>query len=304
MSTARSSLFALWCVLVGGTAGAQGAPPTTRLITTRDGAHLAVQVVEPKGESSTTFVILHGGPGVTHDYLRPEWDALSVFGRVVYYDQRGCGGSTRRGPYSWQGHVRDLDDLLAEVSPTKPVVLAGSSWGTQLALAYAFYHQRRVSALVLSGVVPWPGLGLPPATATLDSFSRGEGRYPYARNDSVPAASMPLVIRGPRGDSLQRALSVCQHVTLLLTPAKTSMPPLDSLRRISVPTLLIAGDNLTNLPPDGSAGIANVLTRARRVVLLGAGHDPWIENPSQFFREVGAFLDSLPDSTRTKNHEE
>jgi proline iminopeptidase len=107
---------------------------------------------ESVGRGSETIVVLHGGPGLPHDYMRPEWDRLAASGRVIYYDQNGCGQSDRVPPYGWQSQVEDLDRLLSALAPGKRVVLAGSSWGSLLALAYTYDHADRVKALILSGV--------------------------------------------------------------------------------------------------------------------------------------------------------
>lgn len=61
------------------------------------------------GQEPTTVIVLHGGPGATHQYLRPEFDALTKTARVIYYDQRGCGKSDPAASYTWQEHVADLN---------------------------------------------------------------------------------------------------------------------------------------------------------------------------------------------------
>jgi pimeloyl-ACP methyl ester carboxylesterase len=154
----------------------------TPLLTSAQGPTEAepIHVVEV-GSGPTTVIVLHGGPGLGHQYLRPEWDILGGHYRVVYYDQRGCGQSTRRGPYRWEQHVTDLHSLVLRYKAHGPVVLAGSSWGSWLALLYAWSHPHEVDALVLSGMPPWPigrpqGLDAPPHQLpphALDSLPRG-----------------------------------------------------------------------------------------------------------------------------------
>jgi pimeloyl-ACP methyl ester carboxylesterase len=106
------------------------------------------------GQDGATTIVLHGGPGIPHGYLRPEFDRLTAVGRVVYYDQRGCGRSTREDAASWEDHVADLDRLIDRVGGA-PVYLAGSSWGSYLALLFAVRHPERVRALVLGSPPPW-----------------------------------------------------------------------------------------------------------------------------------------------------
>src|SRR5260370_39203873 len=42
-----------------------------------------------------TMIMLHGGPGFDHTYLRPWLDPMSGFARLIYIDQPGCGRSQR-----------------------------------------------------------------------------------------------------------------------------------------------------------------------------------------------------------------
>lgn len=118
------------------------ARPSSRL----DNAHPspAHTFVQRMSQRSPVLVVVNGGPGVSHDYLRPKWDRAAGFAGLVYYDQRGCGRSERRPPYRWQMHVEDLDDVIDRVAGRKRVVLAGSSWGTWLVLLYTLEHPERV----------------------------------------------------------------------------------------------------------------------------------------------------------------
>lgn len=113
------------------------------------------------GSGPVTLIVLHGGPAMTHRYLRPEWDALADEARLVYYDQRGCGWSEPTDSVSWERHVADLDSIVAAVRDDAPVVLAGSSWGSILAVLYAYRHPDRITALVLSGVPDLEGRFFP-----------------------------------------------------------------------------------------------------------------------------------------------
>ncbi len=139
------------------------------------------------GSGPATILVLHGGPGLGHQYLRPEWDAAARHYRVVYYDQRGCGRSMRRGPFSWEQHVADLHELVSHYRRSGPVVVAGSSWGSQLALLYAWKHPGEVSALILSGTPQWP---IPSETyrrARSRMWTAGPPSYMPHMPDSLPA---------------------------------------------------------------------------------------------------------------------
>ena len=96
------------------------------------------------GDKADVIIVLHGGPSVQHQYLRTEFDALSEVGMVIYYDQRGCGKSKDAGSYVWQERVKDLKRVVNTVSKGKKVILAGSSCGSLLAMAYTYSHLEYV----------------------------------------------------------------------------------------------------------------------------------------------------------------
>jgi len=100
-------------------------------------------------------VVLHGGPGADHGYLRPGFDALARGRTLVYYDQRGGGRSPvpREVPTGWREHVADLEALRVERGHER-LALAGYSWGGLLALLYTLEHPARVSHLALVSPAP------------------------------------------------------------------------------------------------------------------------------------------------------
>jgi proline iminopeptidase len=109
------------------------------------------------GEGAPLFV-LHGGPGASHDYLRPQFDAIASNSgkRLIYYDQRGGGRSPLLPsvkPGTWQDHVADLD-LMRSHQNVARADLVGYSWGGLLALLYAVTHPERVGKLALVSPAP------------------------------------------------------------------------------------------------------------------------------------------------------
>src|SRR5688500_16535115 len=114
----------------------------------RAGGTLPLHVVRV-GSGAPPIIVLHGGPGIRQNYRRAEWDILSDLSTVIYYDQRGCGLSSRAGPHHWRQHVADLHALIQRESPRAPVTIAASSWGSYLALLYAHTHPDDAAALIL-----------------------------------------------------------------------------------------------------------------------------------------------------------
>jgi proline iminopeptidase len=114
-----------------------------------------VTLFERRIGSGPPTVVLHGGPGAHHDYLRPGFDRLANRRMLIYYDQRGGGRSAvpREVPVGWREQVEDLE-ALRSLWGIDRLSIAGYSWGGLLALLYAVEHPGRVERLGLVSAAP------------------------------------------------------------------------------------------------------------------------------------------------------
>ncbi|HEV3187091.1 MAG TPA: proline iminopeptidase-family hydrolase [Acidimicrobiales bacterium] len=103
----------------------------------------------------TPLVVVHGGPGCTHDYLLA-LTAIAESGRpVVHYDQLGGGRSTHlpdRGGDFWtvQLFLDELDNLLDSLGIADDYHLLGQSWGGMLGAEHAIRQPTGLRSIVLS----------------------------------------------------------------------------------------------------------------------------------------------------------
>jgi len=102
-------------------------------------------------------VFLHGGPGAGCSQRMAQLFDPERY-HIVLFDQRGCGRSKRGEEAKGQLEanttwdlVKDMERLRRHLNFDKWVV-AGGSWGTCLALAYASRHQGRILGMVLRAV--------------------------------------------------------------------------------------------------------------------------------------------------------
>lgn len=113
---------------------------------------------DPKAGSDrgpAPLVLLHGGPGATHDYLSPLRELASGARAVVFYDQLGNGRSTHlpsRGADFWtvQLFVEELANLVGHLGITDRYHVLGHSWGGFLAQEHALTQPPGLLSLVLS----------------------------------------------------------------------------------------------------------------------------------------------------------
>jgi L-proline amide hydrolase len=100
-------------------------------------------------------VLLHGGPGATHDYLSPLAELASQDRAVIFYDQLGNGKSTHlptRGAEFWtvQLFVDELDNLLRHLGISGRYHVLGQSWGGFLAQEHALTQPGGLQSLIIS----------------------------------------------------------------------------------------------------------------------------------------------------------
>jgi pimeloyl-ACP methyl ester carboxylesterase len=125
-----------------------------------------------------------------------------------------------------------------------------------------------------------------------------------ARQDSMEAGTLPQptwdsVASMRNAANLDRRLAArlgegCPAVRAGVYVSFRSGPSLEDLRTIAEPVLIVRGTR-ANAVGDGSAALLRVLRQGQLLTLMGAGHDPWYERPTQFFAQVERFLRrSLP----------
>ena len=103
----------------------------------------------------TPLVVVHGGPGCTHDYLLALADVAESGRPVIHYDQLGGGRSTHlpdRGGDFWtvQLFLDELDNLLDSLGIADDYHLLGQSWGGMLGAEHAIRQPEGLRSIVLS----------------------------------------------------------------------------------------------------------------------------------------------------------
>ena len=103
-------------------------------------------------------LLLHGGPGATHEY----WEAMDSFlpaagVEYYYYDQLGSSYSDQpEEPELWEipRFVDEVEQVRAALGlGPDNFYLVGHSWGGILAIEYALAHQDRLKGLVISNMM-------------------------------------------------------------------------------------------------------------------------------------------------------
>ena len=131
----------------------QGALPSVEGFLPVDGYGIWYRVVGADEDmGKVPLVVLHGGPGMPHDYLAPLSSQARGGRRVVFYDQLGCGNSDQPNDPSLWTIDRYLDELAAVLRALdlRRVHLLGHSWGGMLAMEYALRAPASLASLIVA----------------------------------------------------------------------------------------------------------------------------------------------------------
>ncbi len=261
----------------------------------------------------TPMIVVHGGPGMDHRYLRPGLDTLGAAHRLVYYDQRGTGGSEApldTASINLDAFVGDIEALRAEQGAERVLVL-GHSYGTMVALGYALAHPDRVRGLVLLDPVE-PGsrfaaeTGRRFAAARTDADVQAlrdlvdspafEAREPQAVERMYRIAYRATVPDPSVLDDLDLAMEPRtarngSEVTALLGGSLQGADWWDELGSLRVPTLVVHG-RAEPTPVAMSEALAAALPEGRLVV-LETGHFPYVEAPGALYEAVARFTSGI-----------
>ena len=121
------------------------------------GYETCYRVVGRSAEGKAPLLLLHGGPGSTHNYFEVLDGLAELDGRqLIMYDQLGCGGSWAEAKGLWNMETW-LNELAAlrEYLGLEEVHLLGQSWGGMLLLEYVCTrHPAGVKSIILSSTLP------------------------------------------------------------------------------------------------------------------------------------------------------
>jgi len=218
--------------------------------------------------------------------------------RVIAFDNRGLGGSERgTGPISVASMAEDAAALLEALDVPKAHIL-GWSLGSAVAQEMALAHPERLASAVMYAT--W---------GRCNGFQRSvlsALRLPYVIRDLDAAlaasglAFSPQILDHPDLPQMIEALlpgfpqnEEQMQVTVEQWDADLVHDTLDRLGGITVPTLVVVGEQDLLTPPDQSKAVADAIPGARYELVTGPGssHCLHIERPDDLLKIVGGFLE-------------
>ena len=245
------------------------------------------------GEGPRVLAI-HGGPGMSYDYLDDAVMELAAHYRVATFQQRGLAPSVVHGDFTLAEAVADIVAVLDGLG-WGTAYLVGHSWG-----AHLVFHAAVAAATRLDGV-----LSVDPLGAVGDGGAEAFGaemlaRVPEIARDRARALDEKDIAGEATPEELLELLSLfwgsyfadpvaapsMPRVELsqpanqgLWTDLQARLPELEaSLASITVPVGVLVGE-LSPMPPSAGTESAERIPGAWSHVEPGAGHFVWHEAP-------------------------
>ena len=265
------------------------------------------------------LLLLHGGPGATHEFFEPMDSFLPAAGiEYYYYDQLGSWYSDQPKEDS----LWDLPRFVDEVEQVRQALgldagnfyLLGQSWGGILAMEYALHHQDALMGLVISNMVSSCPAYNAYATNVLmpqmDQHALAEIKDMEARGDTDNPRYMDLlmaqhyehhVLRMPFAEWPDPAKRGMEHINpdiyvkmqgpseLGLSGTLENWDRTDRLHEIEVPTLVMAARHDT-MDPAYMRMMAGLLPNGRYHESPHGSHLAIFDDQETYFAGLIGFL--------------
>jgi pimeloyl-ACP methyl ester carboxylesterase len=246
--------------------------------------------------SGPVVLFLHGIGG-GHLAFAPQLETFAAAGyRAVAWDMPGYGHSDPIEPYTFKGLAEKCIALIDALAARngQQVSLVGHSMGGMVAQEVVARRPDLVQHLILCG--------------TSAAFGRSDGEWqnefvqqrmaPLLQGQTMAELARQLVptMAGPQ--ALPEGLRLAEHCMSGVSPGtyKRALEALvtfdrrQDLARISMPTLLVAGANDPNAPPEVMRKMGERIPRSQYKVMQGIGHLMNLESPDDFDQMVMAFI--------------
>ncbi|KAL4062477.1 Alpha/Beta hydrolase protein [Scleroderma yunnanense] len=266
------------------------------------------------------LVVLHGGPGATHEYVGTISQLAYTHGiPVVFYDQIGNGLSTHLpekmgdvGFWTVQLFIDELDNILNHLGIHDNYALLGQSWGGMLAAEYAVQQPVGLKKLVIAD-----------SPASMDLWMEATNRLKLQLPQDVQDTLAKHEKEGTTSDeAYQEAMGVFyEHFMCRIKPMPeaftasfkwikddptvyfTMVGPsdfyvvgslktwniIDRLHTINVTTLLING-RYDEAQDSTVAPYFQYIPKVKWVQFAESAHCPQLEEIERFMEVVGGFL--------------
>lgn len=261
------------------------------------------------------LLLLHGGPGSTHNYFE-SFDELSETGRaIIMYDQIGCGKSSQISEsetYDAKLWVNELENLVNFLHLEK-FNLLGQSWGGMLAIIYATdISQEKINGLILSSTLSSASLWAQEEHRLIKlmpedeqaAINQAEQANNFSGNNYEKAnehfmelhAAGPFTASDPEYLTRPKVSGTRSYNEAWGPNEYTPLGNLqnyeytDKLKNISVPTLIMSGTNDLSTPLVAKT-MHDAIPNSTWHLFAKSRHMPFIDEHELYMKKLTAWLE-------------
>lgn len=260
------------------------------------------------------LLILHGGPGMGHEYLENLSSLASSKQKVVLYDQLGCGKSDcPNDPERWKipRFVREVD-MVRNTLNLDRVIILGQSWGGMLTIEYLLTKPQGVIGAILSNSLSSAILmgkeimrlknELPQSILDVLKANEIAGTTDSSEYKQATAAfySRHIFRMDPLPQEILEALQSSNQVyevmwgknEFSITGNLKSWDRTADLNQIELPVKVISGE-FDESTPEVNRVLSEGLVNSDWTLMPGCSHLPNLENPQPYMALIQDFMDKL-----------
>jgi proline iminopeptidase len=258
------------------------------------------------------LVLMHGGPGADHISMLAFKPCADQFA-LIFYDHR-CNGRSEGADVSsmtWDNLTADAEALRRKLGFEQWAVL-GHYFGGMVALEYALRYPQSLSHLLLvdtCGDTWWVQQNAPKLLAKRGfSPAAVETARRFYNGQIKPKEFMPSMLKLAKAYYYNAGPLLIARETMMGMRVKTrpeaqifafsqllqGWSVMDRLGEINVPTLVLAGRDDFQFPPEHQVALAGGIPNASLEIIERAGHNAPTERPSEVIEAVWRFFDSHP----------
>jgi len=267
-------------------------------------------------------LLLHGGPGATHEMFKPFEDYLPAAGiEFFYYNQLDSYLSDQpNDPDLWtiEAAVSEVDQVREALGlDADNFYLYGQSWGGMLAMEYALAHQDHLKGLIISNMmasipayneysknVLQPQMDQDVLQEILDYEAAGDFQNPRYMELLMNHYYTQHILRRSVEEWPPEVLGSFEHMNgekylAMQGPSEmgaggslVNWERLADLHEITVPTLVTGGQEDT-MDPAYMAKMADEIPNSELAICPDAGHLTQYDNPDCYFTAMIDFIEGV-----------
>lgn len=286
----------------------------TKIVTLEDNYHVWTRRV---GQGKIKILLLHGGPGMTHEYLEPFSDYVKKHPdvEVIFYDQLGSYFSDQPdNPSLWTipRFCREVEEVR-KAWHLENFYLYGQSWGGMLAMEYATRYGKHLKALIDSNMIDdmkdyadyinkyrnsmdpedvkyMKGIE---AKGNLDDEHYNELLMKLYRLCMCRMDPWPIQVQNGFERLNEQVYNVMQGPTeFTITGSLKNWSIRDRLKNIKVPTLIL-GAKYDSMNPKIIQDMTKRFPNAEAHICPNGGHLSIFDDQEDYFNAINAFIEKV-----------